>query len=291
MLKRDIANFLDRELGLELSEEKTLVTSVEDGFDFLGFNIRKYKIVALIKPSRKAIERFKAQVRERVKLGFACGDVAGITYLNRYLNGWAAYYRRVSSSDTFRSLDHFVWQAVWRRTEKLHGVHPRNKSRRAHYAQHLIPYRCDIYKPHRWSRSKHYGAWADEEHTVAHIVTSLRFYHIRYVSRHPQLHPYLPGQREKLAQRVKKLQLPRGVKPDRPVYDRYGPEWQMAREEALERANFQCSNCGKPLKGRQATVHHRRQLKSYTSRTKANRLDNLVALCPKCHAALEKESR
>jgi RNA-directed DNA polymerase len=288
-LKRDIVDFLNRELGLELSEEKTLVTSVEDGFDFLGFNIRRYKKVALIKASRKAIERFKEQVRERVKAGFVCGDVAGIIHLNRYLNGWAGYYRRVSSSDTFCSLDHFVWHTVWRQTERLRGIRPRNRSRRAHYAEHLIPYRLDIHKPNRWSRSKHYGIWADEEHTVAYIVTSLRFHHIRYAKRHPQLHPYLPGEREELAKRTRQLETPKGVKPDLPVYDRYGPEWQIVRKEALQRADFRCINCGNPIKGRRATVHHQKKLKGLKSREQANRLENLLVLCPKCHKALENE--
>ena len=56
-IKADLIPFLT-ERGLELSEEKTLITHIDDGFDFLGFNIRKYKGVLLIKPSEKALSKF-----------------------------------------------------------------------------------------------------------------------------------------------------------------------------------------------------------------------------------------
>jgi len=65
-LKMEITDFLNTELHLELSEEKTLVTVVEKGFDFLGFTIRKYQRVTLITPSRKAMEKFRQKVRQKV---------------------------------------------------------------------------------------------------------------------------------------------------------------------------------------------------------------------------------
>ena len=49
---------------MELSEEKTLITHIDDGFDFLGFNIRKYKGVLLIKPSEKALKKFAKATHE-----------------------------------------------------------------------------------------------------------------------------------------------------------------------------------------------------------------------------------
>lgn len=274
----------------ELSAEKTLVTPVESGIDFLGFTIRKFKQVTLIKPSRKAIERFKVKVRERIKAGFSNGKLAGIIYLNRYLIGWGAYYRRVSSSDTFCSLDHFVWQAVWHWAERAYGIRSRTRSKRAFYAEHRIPYRFDVYRPNRKSRSKHFGIWADEKHTLAYIVTSLHFYQIRYIKRHPQLHPYLSGQKDELARRVKEVQLPQLATPDLPNYGKYGSDWKTIRKETIQQAGYRCGKCGQPIKGRNVTVHHKRKLKSFRSRNQANRLENLVALCPKCHAAQEREA-
>lgn len=288
-IKQDVKEFLQRELALELSETKTLVTAASEGFDFLGFNIRLYREVALIKPSRKAVERFKATVKERIRTGFGNGDQAGIIYLNRYLLGWGAYYRRVSSSGVFHSLDHFVWGAVWRWTARLHMKSARQGNMKAHYAAHAIPYRFDLHKANRWHRSKHYGAWVDQKHTAAYIVTHLYFNHIAYVSRHPQLHPYLPGQREQLARRMKQLRLPASHEPDLPQYGVYGAEWRDVRAESLERVGYKCMQCGAFLKGRQATVHHVRKLNSFRRRTTAHQLENLLPACPKCHAALETQ--
>ena len=62
-IKADLIPFL-QERGLELSEEKTLITHIDDGFDFLGFNIRKYKGVLLIKPSEKALKKFAKATHE-----------------------------------------------------------------------------------------------------------------------------------------------------------------------------------------------------------------------------------
>jgi RNA-directed DNA polymerase len=289
-VKHDVADFLQRELALELSGAKTLVTEVTRGFDFLGFNIRKYRQVALIKPSRKAIEQFKVNVRQRVRAGFAYGERAGILYLNRYLIGWAAYYRRVSSADTFGKLDRFVWDTVWRWTERLHQVRPRNRSRRAHYAKYVIRYRFDLHRPNRTSGGKHFGVWVDAQHTAAHIVTSLYLNHIRYVSRHPQLNPYLPGQWEVLARRTRQLVVPRGVKPDLPRYGKYGADWEAVRQEALLRADGRCAECGQPVEGRRATVHHKRKLKCFPRRNQTHTLENLMVLCPTCHAAVERSS-
>jgi RNA-directed DNA polymerase len=289
-IKQHVAAFLEHELGLELSAEKTLVTPVENGFDFLGFTIRKFKQVTLIKPSRKAIERFKVKVRERIKAGFSNGKLAGIIYLNRYLIGWGAYYRRVSSSDTFCRLDHFVWQAVWHWAERAYGIRSRDRSKRAFYAEHRIPYRFDVYRPNRKSRSKHFGVWADEKHTLAYIVTSLHFNPIRYIKRHPQLHPYLSSQKGELARRAREVQLPQMATPDLPNYGKYGSDWKTNRKEILQQAEYRCSECGQPIEGRNATVHHKRKLKSFRSRNQANRLENLVSLCRKCHVAHEREA-
>jgi len=289
-IKQDVATFLKQELGLELSAEKTLVTPVESGFDFLSFTIRRFKQVALIKPSRKAIEKFKVKVRERIKAGFSNGQPAGIIYLNRYLIGWGAHYRRVSSSDTFHSLDHFVWQAVWHWAERAYNAKSRTRSKRAFYAEHRIPYRFDLFKPNRKSRSKHFGVWANEKHTLAYIVTSLYFNKIRYIMRHPQLHPYLSGEKDELARRVKETLIPKMAAPDLPNYGEYGSDWKIIREEALRQAGYRCSECGDPIEGRKATVHHKRKLKSYKNRNQANRLDNLVVLCSKCHSALERKA-
>jgi RNA-directed DNA polymerase len=84
-----------KERGLELSEEKTHITHIKDGFDFLGFNVRKYSGKMLIKPSKAAVKRFLDDIRELIK-SIATGKTAElIRRLNIKLSGWANYYRHV----------------------------------------------------------------------------------------------------------------------------------------------------------------------------------------------------
>ena len=70
-IKPLVAEFL-AERGLTLSEEKTMITNINDGFDFLGFNIRKFKNQILTKPSKPAQKRFLAKVRTTIKSNKAC---------------------------------------------------------------------------------------------------------------------------------------------------------------------------------------------------------------------------
>lgn len=61
-----VDNFL-RERGLFLSKEKTKITHINEGFDFLGFNIRKYQEKLIITPSKKSVKSFLSNMRETIK--------------------------------------------------------------------------------------------------------------------------------------------------------------------------------------------------------------------------------
>jgi RNA-directed DNA polymerase len=118
-----VINFL-KERGLELSSEKTKITHIEEGFDFLGFNIRKYGEKLLIKPSKSSIKKISEGIRETVqKLGNA-STVKLIASLNSKIRGWANYYRNCVAKETFRDIDHVVFESIWTMLKKKH----RNKS-------------------------------------------------------------------------------------------------------------------------------------------------------------------
>jgi hypothetical protein len=156
-----------------------------------------------------------------------------------------------------------------------------------HFRAHYLPYQRDIRVRNRRRRGGHYGTWADEAHQTAYLVTKLRFIPIRYVQLHPQLNPYVPAERALLEKRIGALQ----ASPEPPSSTRtnpdYGMEWETLRQAVLEEAGHRCQQCGHVIKGRNAHVHHRRKRRRCTSRKQANLLENLVALCPRCHRSAD----
>jgi RNA-directed DNA polymerase len=100
--------------GLAFNEDKTRVVSLDRGFDFLGFNVRRYRNgKLLIKPSKEAVRRIRKRLAAGVKALHGANAEAVITRLNPIIRGWAAYYRSVVSKETFSSLDHYVWRLTY----------------------------------------------------------------------------------------------------------------------------------------------------------------------------------
>lgn len=100
--------------GLELSEKKTLVTHVTDGFDFLGWNVRWRGRILLTQPSRKNVKNFLEKIRGTLRKMCAARQADVIDALNPILRGWASYHRSQMAARTFAKSDHLIWQALWR---------------------------------------------------------------------------------------------------------------------------------------------------------------------------------
>jgi len=118
-VKPIISGFL-KERGLTLSEEKTKVTHIEEGIDFLGQNIRKYNGKLLIKPSRKNTKNFLEKVRKVLKKHKTAKQESVIVILNPKIRGWANYHRHVVSKEIFSWVDYQIWTKVWRWCERRH---------------------------------------------------------------------------------------------------------------------------------------------------------------------------
>ena len=118
-IKPMIRSFL-AERGLELSEEKTVITNIKDGFDFLGFNIRLYKDTVLIKPSEKRVKRLRDKIGEIISSKHGDSAENLIKTLNPIIRGWCNYYRFVNSSGTFTTLNHWLWERLWQWATRRH---------------------------------------------------------------------------------------------------------------------------------------------------------------------------
>ncbi len=108
--------------GLELSPEKTLITSMEDGFDFLGFNHRHDNGKLLIKPSKKKVLDFCKRIGREVSNLNGVEQEVLIKKLNPILRGFANYYKGVVSKETFSYIAHWVWQYLWSWAKRRHPI-------------------------------------------------------------------------------------------------------------------------------------------------------------------------
>ena len=106
-------------IGLRLSEEKTRVCHIDEGFDFLGFRIQRRswrgrtgKRAVYTYPSKKALASVMDKVRTitRRRKHKTLADL--LRLLNRVLRGWCNYFRHGVSAQTFSYLDHFTWWRV-----------------------------------------------------------------------------------------------------------------------------------------------------------------------------------
>jgi RNA-directed DNA polymerase len=114
-----------RERGLELSPEKTSISHIAEGFDFLGQNVRKYDGKLLIKPSKKNIHSFLEKVRKLVKANKTIPAGQLVQLLNPLIRGWAPYHRHVVSKQVFADVDNALFKLLWQWAKRRHS----NKNR------------------------------------------------------------------------------------------------------------------------------------------------------------------
>jgi RNA-directed DNA polymerase len=108
------------ERGLVLSPEKTLVTHIEDGFDFLGQNVRRYGGKVLSRPSSAAVKTFYAGLRQVVRKSLHLDPARLVSLLNPKIRGWSNYHRHASSKATFQHLDHLIFRLLWQWARRRH---------------------------------------------------------------------------------------------------------------------------------------------------------------------------
>lgn len=145
----EIESILDR-VGLRLAPEKTRIVHIDEGFDFLGFRIQRYRqhgsnrMLIYTFPSRRSMTSIKRKVKTATKrISHQNADLL-FRQLGSMTRGWAQYFRHGSSSKAYRHLQDYMWWRVW---EWLKNKHPRTSAR-------------DL-------RSRYYNGWWPEHNGVA----------------------------------------------------------------------------------------------------------------------------
>ena len=118
-VKPAVESFL-RERGLSLSEEKTRITRIENGFDFLGQNIRKYKGKFLTTPSRDSVKSFLMNIRNLIRKHRGLAASVLIGNLNPVLRGWVNYHRHIVAKETFNIVSNYIYHRLWKWMRREH---------------------------------------------------------------------------------------------------------------------------------------------------------------------------
>ena len=100
--------------GLVFNQDKTRIVRLDDGVDFLGFSVRRYRGKLLIKPSKAAVKRIKARLTAEMKALRGHNAQMVLIRLNPVIRGWSAYYRHCVSSKVFDALDDHMWKLTYK---------------------------------------------------------------------------------------------------------------------------------------------------------------------------------
>lgn len=118
-IKSVIEEFMS-ERGLTLSIEKTLVTNINDGFDFLGWEFKKYSGKLIIKPSKKSVTKVVKTLSDIIKQNKANTQEILIRKLNEVITGWSNYHQPVCSKEIFGKMDHIIFEMLWSWAKRRH---------------------------------------------------------------------------------------------------------------------------------------------------------------------------
>ena len=140
-IKQMLESFL-RERGLTLSMEKTVITHINSGFDFLGWNFRKFKGKLIIKPSSKSMRKVTKKISEIIKNNRTTKQEILIQRLNQVLIGWANYHQGTCAKKCFGTIDNRTWKMLWKWARRRH---PNKKH------QWIVDKYWKEYKGRRWA--------------------------------------------------------------------------------------------------------------------------------------------
>lgn len=134
-IKAEIDEHLKRNVGLRLSEEKTRIVNINEGFSFLGFNIRKDNNKLLIQPQVEKTQKVKQKLSETIRACKGASQATVIEKLNPIITGWGNYYRNAVSQETFDKVDYEIYLKLNQWTKKKHPNKTKAWSLRRYFHQ------------------------------------------------------------------------------------------------------------------------------------------------------------
>lgn len=109
-----------KERGLELNKDKTNITPVGKGINFLGFHIRQFKGKCLTFPQVEKMREKLREIRDWLKRNPNTKTENVIAQLNPIIKGWGNYYRHGASKETFNYFDYRIWRLLWNWAMRRH---------------------------------------------------------------------------------------------------------------------------------------------------------------------------
>jgi RNA-directed DNA polymerase len=251
--------------GLELSTEKTLITSMDEGFDFLGFNHRHYDGKLLIKPSKQKVLDFCNRIGTEIKALNGVEQEVVIKKLNPILRGFANYYKGVVSKETFSYISSRVWQYLWQWAKRRHP----NKNT-------------------KWTRKRYFKTINDNKWTFATTTSDRQgdskvfyLYQIAYTS--IERHVKVKGNASPDDPSLKEYWEKRHQKYGKSYWERNSRNYKIA-----ENQKWLCPICGQPLfNGEEIDTHHIVPV----AQGGDNSVENLQHLHRACHKQEHSKSK
>jgi len=276
-VKAEVKAFLETELHLEMSEEKSKITHVNDGFDFLGFNIHRCepegRWVVHLRPTDKAKERVKRKIKDLTARGWTWMDeYTRLTTLNAIVRGWAGYYKYTSLLEDVEEITRYTW---FRYLAWLLKKHKGSQKHETIQAKTKV-----ILNRTRWIAEIREGNRTLL--TYQWLPTRKEYQRGRYMQKGKNGfdHPYIYDNEPEM------MDYPMGeIGPDESIYVASigATSSRVSRNEPLEmselklrakmRDGFRCVRCGSTSN---LMVHHNHGSQS-------RRLEDLETLCRKCH--------
>jgi RNA-directed DNA polymerase len=118
-VKEDLVNWLAPR-GLRFNEAKTQVVHLSQGFDFLGFSVRRHGEKTVIRPSKAACNRLRKTLRTEMRALRGANSGAVLKKFSPIVRGWTAYYRGCASFEVFCSMDHYMFKLLYKWAKRGH---------------------------------------------------------------------------------------------------------------------------------------------------------------------------